>query len=260
MEEMLSAASLPYVTVAMKGEIRSNISLVEPDGTVTKINEAGPVLDSDELASLTAAAMSRSTGAAWIAGCGSLPPLGDQEFYANLVSESRRRHVKVAIDTSGLALHAAVNCHPDLIKPNVEELAAAADCALRTVGDVVDAAESLRRRGVGAVLASIGPDGAILVDASGALHGEALLTNVLSAVGAGDALLAGFLAAGGHGVDALRTGLAWASSAVQHEGTLYSGTPTTLPVRVHERINRERRLTDPPQKQPEPRVRLPGHS
>jgi 1-phosphofructokinase len=69
------------------------------------------------------------------------------------------------------------------------------------------------------VLASLGEAGAVLVDATGACHAYAGTTVPVSSVGAGDALLAGFLAAGGEGTDALIESVAWGAAAVALPGT-----------------------------------------
>ena len=93
-----------------------------------------------------------------------------------------------------------------------------------TLGEVVAAADQLRGRGVGAVLVSLGADGAVLVDQAGALHGTAPVPQVINTVGAGDALLAGYLqtAYAGQGTreSALANGLRWGAVAVQHAGTV----------------------------------------
>jgi 1-phosphofructokinase len=68
---------------------------------------------------------------------------------------------------------------------------------------------------------------------------------VVSPVGAGDALLAGFLAAGGSSVDALRTALTWGAAAVQHEGTPFSAADPGVTVTIHDGIDRDRHLTEP---------------
>jgi 1-phosphofructokinase len=243
--DMLRAADVTHVAVPIAGDIRSNISLVEPDGTVTKINEAGPVLDSAEAQALTIAALKETQDVTWLAGCGSLPAGVPEDLYARLTAEARRHGVKTALDTSGPALRAALATSPDLIKPNTHELAEVVERPLTTLGDVIDAAELLRERGAGSVLASLGADGAILVDRGGAAHAEAPVTHVVSAVGAGDALLAGFLAAGGEGRDALRAAMTWAAAAVQHEGTLFSGTAPADTVTIHDHIDRGRRLAEP---------------
>lgn len=245
MVKMLQDHHVDHITVPISGDIRSNISLVEPDGTVTKVNEAGPVLDTAEVGALTSAALARSCGASWLAGCGSLPGGAGEDLYVRLVAEGRRRGVKTAIDTSGRALRRALAHHPDLVKPNAEELAEATGRPLRTLRDVLDAAWMLREQGAESVLASLGPDGAILLDHDGAVHGEATVTTVASAVGAGDALLAGFLAVGARGRDALQTGLAWAAAAVQHEGTLYPSNHASAAVKIHDEIDGDRPLAEP---------------
>jgi 1-phosphofructokinase len=245
MVEMLDASDVLHVAVPIAGAIRTNISLVEPDGTVTKINEPGPVMEAAEADNLIAAALERAgNDVTWLAGCGTLPGAG-QDIYARLTAEGRRRGVRTAVDTSGAALHAVLAHRPDLVKPNADELAQASGRALTTLGDVVDAAEDLRRRGAGAVLASLGPDGAVLVDEQGALHGEAPIGAVVSAVGAGDAMLAGFLSAGGMGRRSLHTALTWAAAQVQHEGTLYSSSGSEVAVTVHDHLDRARVLIQP---------------
>lgn len=73
--------------------------------------------------------------------------------------------------------------------------------------------------GAGQVLISLGPDGALLVSPDGAIHGELGAAQVTNTVGAGDALLAGFLAAGGHGAAGLTGALAWSSAAIRSPQT-----------------------------------------
>jgi 1-phosphofructokinase len=155
------------------------------------------------------------------------------------------RNARVAVDTSGEALRKVVQYGPDLIKPNASELAELTGRALENLGDVVDAAAELRQRGARAVLASLGSDGAILLDDSGCYHGRAPVDSVVSAVGAGDALLAGFLAGGGSGRQALWQGMAWAAAAVQQEGTLYQGQGVPISVEISDDLDRDRALKEP---------------
>ncbi|NEE39888.1 1-phosphofructokinase, partial [Streptomyces sp. SID7982] len=88
--------------------------------------------------------------------------------YADLVERSHRVGARIALDTSGAALTAALAEEPDVIKPNAQELAQAVGRPLVTVGDALKAAEELRERGARSVLASLGADGQLLVEASGA--------------------------------------------------------------------------------------------
>jgi 1-phosphofructokinase len=113
--------------------------------------------------------------------------------------------------------------HPDVLKPNEDELSEVTGSAPRTIGEVVLAAKKLRDRGVGTVLVSLGATGAVLVQDGDALHAESEVVVPRSTVGAGDALLAGFLAAGGEGADALAEGVAWGSAACILPGTAVPG-------------------------------------
>jgi len=222
------------------------VSVVEPDGTVTKLNEPGPQLSPEEVEAVTAATVAAAADAEWLACTGSLPPGAPIDFYARVVERLGSAQVKVAVDSSGAPLVAALDAGPDLIKPNREELAEATGRAIFTVGDVVAAAEELRGRGVGTVLASLGADGAVLVDASGATFGSATIDRARSAVGAGDAMLAGFLAGGGAGPDALREALAWGAAAASLPGSRMP-TPADLDyaaVVLADRIDPDRPLKE----------------
>jgi 1-phosphofructokinase len=216
---LLGPDDVPVVLVPVAGAVRANVSVVEPDGTVTKLNEPGPALSAAEVEAVTVATVAAAAGAEWVAVSGSLPPGAPVDFYARLVERLRPAGVRVAVDSSGAPLVAALGARPDLVKPNREELAEATGRGIATLGEAVAAAEELRRRGPRTVLASLGADGALLVDQAGVVHGEARVPRPRSAVGAGDALLAGFLAAGGSGPDALTEALAWGAAAAGLPGS-----------------------------------------
>ena len=100
------------------------------------------------------------------------------------------------------------------------------------------------RRGAATVLASLGADGALLIDGDEAHHAEAHVATPRSAVGAGDATLAGFLAGGGRGRDALVTAIAWGAAATSLPGSRMP-TPQDLntdSVRLHAGIDADRVL------------------
>ena len=90
---------------------------------------------------------------------------------------------------------------------------------LASIDKVLAGCHAARERGASAVICSLGGDGAVLVDDDGTWLATGPAVPVLSTVGAGDCLLAGFLHGGGRGPEALRTGVAWATAAVQTPGT-----------------------------------------
>lgn len=231
----------PIAPVPIDGSTRINASLVEGDGTVTKVNEPGPALDAADVEAILSAVRMVSD-AEWILGCGSLPPGAPVGFYARLAALGAPDR-RVAIDASGKALGAAVAAGVALVKPNRAELEELVGCAVSTIGDVVLAARKLIERGSDAVLVSLGADGAVYVDKQGAVHAAARIDDVVNTVGAGDALLAGFVAAGG-GHAGLANAIAWSVAAVRSPGTRMR--PVTAADRaavvVHDRLDTERRL------------------
>ena len=240
---LLDALGLETSPVPIDAPIRTNISLVEPDGTVTKVNAPGPRLTPDEIDALHKTTIASLDGATWVAACGALPPGAPADMYARLTRDVHAAGVRIAVDTSGAPLSAVISAGPDVIKPNTEELAALTGAHLATFGDVVAAAEEIRRAGVVAVLVSLGRHGAVLVDSSGALHTESPPVVPKSNVGAGDATLAGFLVGGGEGLEALRTAVAWGTAAVRLPGTAMPG-PVDIDIEaVHiHNINPDRQL------------------
>ncbi|MEU0141957.1 1-phosphofructokinase [Streptomyces albidoflavus] len=241
-EHGIEAAGVPVA-----GSTRVNITLVEPDSTLTKVNAAGPELSAAEAEALLEAVRARAAGADWIACCGSLPRGLGPEWYAQLVARAHRAGLRVALDTSGRALGATLAEEPDVVKPNAEELAEAVGRPIATVGEAVKAAGELRERGARAVLASLGADGQLLVDATGTWFGHAGPVAVRSNVGAGDASLAGFLAAGGRGPAALAAAVAHGTAAVQLPGSVMPTPADLVPdaVTVTDAVPTDRPLAEP---------------
>jgi 1-phosphofructokinase len=235
---------VPLEAVAIAGEMRTNVSIVEPDGTVTKVNEPGPTLGAPDEDALVAcvARVALTTGATWVAACGSLPPGAHPDLYARLRS-ILGPGVRLAVDADGAPLQACLRASVDLVKPNHEELERVVGRALPTLGDVLDAAAGIVDGGVGQVLVSLGADGAVLVGQGTALHAEARGVSVVNNVGAGDALLAGFLGQGAR-PEALAEAIAWSVAACASPGTRMRAVTDAdrASVLVHEHIERDRRL------------------
>ncbi|KOV93963.1 1-phosphofructokinase [Streptomyces sp. NRRL B-3648] len=245
--DLLDAQGIEVAPVPVAGATRSNIALAEADGVLTKINAPGPELSAAEQELLLDTVRSHSGDADWIACCGSLPRGLAPSWYADVVARAHAGGARIALDTSGRALLEALRARPDVVKPNAEELAEAVGRPLATVGDALKAAEEVRAMGAGAVLASLGADGQLLVSDAGAWFGSARVSAVRSNVGAGDASLAGFLIAGGTGPEALASAVAHGAAAVQLPGSVMP-TPADLDpaaVTVTADIPLDRELTEP---------------
>jgi 1-phosphofructokinase len=197
----LLAAGIDCRAVEHPGELRSNIALTEPDGTTTKVNTPGPAMTPATLDALTAALHLRARPGDWVVLAGSLPPGTPDHWYADLVAALADCGAKIAVDTSEAPLHELVKrlhvAAPHLMKPNGDELASfTGQDPARLEADPLAAARAaadLVAAGVEAVLATLGPHGAVLVTAEGAWHATPPPTQVVSTVGAGDSSLFGYL-------------------------------------------------------------------
>jgi len=224
------------------GDIRVNLTLTEPDGTTTKLNGPGAAVSEEHLTDLAQTLVRSAAGGAWTVLAGSLPPGAPAGFYAGLVPQLRGVS-RVAVDTSEAPLAALVDdlpgSAPDLLKPNAEELASitGTDAAQLETDPYVaaKAARTLVDRGVGAVLATLGAHGAVLVDASGAWFAPAPPTTVVSTVGAGDCTLFGYLLGDLRELappDRLALAVAYGSAAAGLPGTTIPGPDDLHPERV----------------------------
>jgi len=246
--ELLDAEGVAMTAVPVTGATRSNVTLSEPDGTVTKVNEGGELLGTDEIDLLADAVVQLVGPLDWAVLSGSLPTGVDAGVYARLTERFVRAGIDVALDTSGPALVRAVRAQPTIVKPNRDELSEALGRDVRSLADAVEAAEVLRAAGAISVLASLGPDGAVLVERGGVVFGDCVVDEPRSSVGAGDCLLAGFLAArssGATGREALATALCWAAAAVELPGSAVPGPADVARhrARLADEVDRHRVLT-----------------
>ena len=232
---------------APAGPVRVNLTLTEPDGTTTKINEPGATVTPVDLDRLAAAVLHQARHADWVVLAGSLPPGAPDGWYADLVGALRGTGAAVAVDTSGaplVALAAGLEQHaPTLMKPNGEELASLtggdAEAIESDPAAAAAAAQVLVARGVEAVLATLGGSGAVLVTEAGAWHATPPPTTVVSTVGAGDSSRFGYLLGDLQGAappERLRLAVAYGSAAAALPGTTIPTPDHLRPelVEVHE--------------------------
>ena len=250
---------VPFAALPIDEPLRTNVALTEPGGVTTKINEPGPVLSEKEQEALINLLLERARGASWVVLAGSLPPGFPADFYVTVARRLRSAAGDdtplIAVDSSGGPLVAAVvdaadgttmngiSGKPDLLKPNAEELAelaAAAGFATASTAEELEAdpeaaakaAAAVVRSGVGAVLATLGSKGAVLVTADGAWLATHPPVAAVSTVGAGDSSLAGYLLAHGRGAapaDCLRQAVAHGAAAASLPGSTVPAVHQTTP-------------------------------
>lgn len=231
----LKSAGVSYRVVPTAEPARTNLTITEQDGTTTKLNEPGAKLDASSVRALTDAVVEAADGADWLVMSGSLPPGVPVSWYGDVVAVLSSQPCRIAVDTSDAPLAALVASlergAPDLIKPNAEELAGVLGYSPQALeaavaqGDpepVVAAARRLIEKGIGAVLATLGAAGAVLVDQHGAWMATPPPMRPRSTVGAGDSSLAGYVRAevgGAASPQRLQMAVAYGSAAAALPGT-----------------------------------------
>lgn len=220
-EELLDEAGLRWQALAIAGRTRISLNVYDRRACVEyRFVPDGPSLQEAEWR--RALEPSRYAGAGWIVASGSLPPGVPTDFYARLAAVAAACGARFALDTSGEALAAARGHGLDLLKLSLGELEFLSGASLPD-GAAQDAAvRALLGAGVAGMIAvSLGRDGALLATRDVIARQPTRAVEAGSAVGAGDAFLAGVVFALGERLppdQALALGNAVGTAAVAHGG------------------------------------------
>ncbi|MFR9675991.1 1-phosphofructokinase family hexose kinase [Streptomyces sp. TR06-5] len=176
------------------GSTRRTLAVVDDaTGDTTQLNEPGPHITREEWTGFLTGCRELLAGARGtcraLALCGSLPPGVPVGAYGTLVREARNAGVPVVLDTSGEPLRRGLAARPELVKPNVAELA-----GITGTNEPLHAAREARRRGAQEVVASLGAEGLIALTAEGTWRAAPPRPLAGNPTGAGDSAVAGLLA------------------------------------------------------------------
>lgn len=160
----------------------------------TEINARGPEIGETALEALWEQLLRLKQGDMLVLS-GFMPASLPQERLLSLLKELGERGVGLCMDTSGELLRQSLSCRPFLIKPNHLELGELFGRELTKEEDIRECAAALQKLGAENVLVSMAGEGSLLLDKTGAFHRmKAPQGTVRNSVGAGDSMLAGFLA------------------------------------------------------------------
>lgn len=183
--------------VPIDGESRSSTVLVDPtSGRQTEIIENGPSVTRAELDALLDRIEYVARDASWIVLAGSLPRDVPEDWYAEAIKRLRRTTAQIVLDSEGEPLRLAVAAEPHLVSPNQAEAEELVGHEFAGEEDLVDALDEIADMGPRNVLiTSEAGVAALLRDGTQTrrFRVRAPRVEVLSTVGAGDALLAGYL-------------------------------------------------------------------
>jgi tagatose 6-phosphate kinase len=208
---------------------RRTVTVVETaSGRATVLTEPGPAAGSVSWPDLRRHVEGLIDGCELVVLTGSLPPAVPADAYRDLVAYARRRGVPSIVDAVGAALVGAVEAGPDLVKPNLVELADSTG-----ESDPVAGGRLLIDGGARKVVVSAGPDGLYGVDETVAWHAQPASLVPVNPTGAGDAAVAALavgMLAGSPWPELLRVAVAWSAAAVlePQAGVVDPSTATRL--------------------------------
>ncbi len=201
------------------GATRINVKIKA--GCETEINAQGPVIGQEAVEALFAKLDTLDEGD-FLVLAGSIPATLPADIYQQILARLEGRGILTAVDAERELLCNVLRYRPFLIKPNHLELGAIFGRELQTDGEIKDCAARLQQRGARNVLVSMAGAGAILLDEAGAFHKIGVPTGtVKNSVGAGDSMVAGFLAGWlekGDYAHALKVGAAAGSATAFSDG------------------------------------------
>jgi 1-phosphofructokinase family hexose kinase len=223
--ERLGEESILNDFTRIEGESRTNLAVIDPTtGDQTEINERGPQVTPQEVDRFIEKLLYLAQGARICVIAGSIPPGCDPDVYGRLVSELRVLGVPSVLDTDGEPMRSALRAEPAVVAPNELEAEEAVGFEFNDSDD--------RAMGI-QTLIEMGADEAIVTSSAGCAaivgHGpdrsrfEVKIDPMepISAVGSGDAFLAGYVAARYDGEEApacLARGVACGAESTQHFG------------------------------------------
>ncbi len=180
--------------VRIPGPTRIGVKIIdEARQQTTDINLPGLTPSGEALDALLATIEQLSATCDWFVLAGNLPPGVPATIYATIIARLTARGKRVVLDTSRDALQAGAQAGPTIVKPNIDELQQLVGQSLRDDAAIEQAARHLLANGIATVIVSMGERGALFVDQTTSLIAIPPAVAVKSTVGAGDAMVAGFI-------------------------------------------------------------------
>lgn len=175
-----------------RGMTRINVKLRSTQET--EINGQGPAIAEADIKKLYERLNALQDGDILVMA-GSIPDVMPKTMYMDIMEHLKEKKLRIVVDATNDLLVNVLKYKPFLIKPNNHELGEIFRVTIKEKADVVKYARKLQEQGAGNVLVSMAGDGAVLLAEDGTVYqAEAPKGKVVNSVGAGDSMVAGFLA------------------------------------------------------------------
>lgn len=201
----LQALDIQVTAIPSATSTRVNLEIIDESGRVTELLEPGAAPNAEECDEFLRSCL-RGIREEWkpatLVISGSLPAGLGADFYIALIEAARAASTKVFVDTSGEALRESAKARPDFVKVNRAEAEALVGRPLATAQEMVQAAREIVDGGAASAAITLGREGLIWLEHKGGPLWQARPPQMkaISAVGSGDATLAGFAHAAAQGV------------------------------------------------------------
>jgi 1-phosphofructokinase len=191
----LSEAAIPFDLVEIEHHSRTSTAIIDPmAGTQTEINEYGPEVSPEEAREFSRRLEHLMEYASAVVFAGSLPPNLNEGFLVGLVQRSRERGLYTVVDSTPSVLRAALKVGPSLVSPNQNEAESVVGFDFIEEGDFPRGLSRLVELGAMAACVTSREGHSYLSTDAGIISARAPRVEALSAIGSGDAYLAGLLA------------------------------------------------------------------
>jgi 1-phosphofructokinase family hexose kinase len=221
----LTSEGIIHDFVRIREESRTSVAVLDPiSDQYTEVNEWGPEIAADELDSLREKLAYLTQGAEFVVFAGSLPRGVEPGFYAEMIRETNRRQVLTVLDAEGEPLRLGVRAEPYLVTPNVHEAESLVGHEFGSDEDMTHGLDEICGLGARNVLITRETGCYALLRDGGEEHRVRAISprlDPVSTIGAGDTLLAGFLAARASGrsvEESVRAGVAAGAASVLEPG------------------------------------------
>lgn len=192
--QLLNARALPNEMISIANENRVCLTILDgSDGRGTELLESGPVISGDEWSDMLKWLDTKSKTTKWFALSGSLPKGVPTDAYKQMINILHSNGAKAVLDSSGNALKLGIEAKPFAIKPNEQEIAAILGKNGLSETDLIEAGKQFVTAGIEHVCFSLGGDGALILNESGAYKITAPKIEVVNTVGSGDSFVGGLL-------------------------------------------------------------------
>ena len=219
-ERFFASKGIEDYFVRIPSNTRINVKVVdEANQQTTDINMPGQSPPQEAMQTLFQTIEQLAITCDWFVLSGSLPPHVPTTIYATIIALLKQQKKRIILDSSEEALRAGIQAGPTILKPNMEELQYLVGHALTSEAEIQQAAYQLLNEDIELVVVSMGKQGAMLVEQATTLIATPPAVKIKKTFGAGDALVAGLVAAQIQGLslsDCARLATTFAVATIAH--------------------------------------------